>query len=119
MRVAIRIRRSLRLLGMTVTSERMLFVHTYLNLRAKYPDSVGGIVHEEDAMKYLMYEILAEWMSHSRRRLRFLIDRWVQSMDDQDAIAAHRADEHIAWSMRAIPHTTRDSQQLASQDFLE
>ena len=118
MRIAHRIRRSLRLLGMTVTSERMLFVKTYLRLRARYPDSVGGIVHEEDAMKYLMYEILAEWMVQ-RRRLRFLIERWVESIEDQDAIVAHQADEHIAWSMRAIPHTSRDSQQLASQDIYE
>ena len=119
MRVASRIRKCLRTLGLPVTSERKAFVNTYLLLRAKYPDTVGGIVREEDAMKYLMHEILAEWLLQ-RRRLRFLIDRWTDAIEDQDAITAHRADEHIAWNLRAVAHTARDSQQLtASQEFID
>jgi hypothetical protein len=119
MRVASRIRKCLRTLGLAVTSERKEFVHTYLLLRAKYPDTVGGIVREEDAMKYLMHEILAEWLVQ-RHRLRFLIERWTNALEDQDAITAHRADEHIAWNLRAVPHTARDSQQLtASQEFID
>ena len=119
MRVASRIRKCLRTLGLAVTSERKAFVNTYLLLRAKYPDTVGGIVREEDAMKYLMHEILAEWLAQ-RRRLRFLIERWTEAIEDQDAIAAHQADEHIAWNLRAVAHTARDSQQLTqSQEFIE
>ena len=111
MRVSVRIRKCLRYLGMTITSERMLFVRIYLLLRTRYPDTVGGIVREEDAIKYLMFEILQEWMTQ-RPRLRCLINRWNESIDDQDALVAHQADEHIAWNLRAVPHTSRQSQQL-------
>jgi hypothetical protein len=101
---------------MANTSERMMFVRTYMLLRRKYPDTVGGIARDEDAMKYLMHEILCDWMTQ-RHRLRLLINRWGEAIDDQDAILAHHADEHIAWCMRAIPHTT--SEATLSQDLLE
>jgi hypothetical protein len=116
MRVLNRIRKCLRLLGMANTSERMMFVRTYMLLRRKYPDTVGGIARDEDAMKYLMHEILCDWMTQ-RHRLRLLINRWGEAIDDQDAILAHLADEHIAWCMRAIPHTT--SEATLSQDLLQ
>lgn len=114
MRILNRIRKCLRLVGLATTSERTAFVRTYLLLRRRYPDTVGGIVRDEDAMKYLMHEILGDWMAQ-RHRLLLLIHRWVEAIDDQDRLVAHEADEHLAWSMRAVPHTPRDAH--SSQDL--
>ena len=94
----------------------MRFVRTYMLLRHKYPDTVGGIARDEDAMKYLMHEILCDWMTQ-RHRLKLLINRWTEAIEDQDALLAHHADEHIAWCMRAIPHTTSNAS--LSQELLE
>jgi hypothetical protein len=116
MRVLNRIRKCLGLIGLATTSERMTFVRTYLLLRRRYPDTVGGIARDEDAMKYLMHEILGDWMAQ-RCRLQLLIHRYNQAIDDQDRLVAHQADEHIAWSMRAIPHTSRDATNAQSQDL--
>ena len=69
MRVLVRIPKCLGWLGLAMTSERMAFVRTYLLLRRKYPQTVGGIARDEDAMKYLMHEILGDWMAQ-RQRLR-------------------------------------------------
>jgi hypothetical protein len=55
-----------------------------------------------------------------RCRLQLLIHRWNQAIDDQDRLVAHQADEYIAWSMRAIPHASRDATTTAqSQDLNE
>jgi hypothetical protein len=61
MRVLVRIRKCLGWLGLAMTSERMAIVRTYLLLRR--------IARDEDAMKYLMHEILGDWMAQ-RQRLR-------------------------------------------------